>query len=288
MRRLQLPSREPDDTHTQGLIPRVQAPPPAPNPPPIPAPIIVPRTTAQAPAIVLPRKAPMKGAKPRLRSTSHKRSLKWRLIAIGAVLVTALATIGISSAQALQEQEVTSPDGPAAALLQPLIGGTPVPSGHAPSVWGTQAAAAVVVQKSRSNQLCNEPITWPANIDNWTVPPGCYGDVYKPNPANYPSRPGFGWCNWWVRVNHPDEPDITENKSFPSGSVPHPGNAVFFYGGVQGADSAGHWAQVVAVNPDGYWVLISEMNFSWRGAGWARVDFRYIHVGSGVVFIYAP
>lgn len=204
------------------------------------------------------------------------------------MVVTAFATLGLNSVQAIQEQEVTSPDGPQAALVQSLFGGTPAASGHAPAgAWQSSAASVAVVVPKTSGEPCKEPITWPAQIDNWTTPPGCYGAIYRPNPANYASRPGFGWCNWWVRVNHPDHPDITESKSFGEGSVPHAGDAVFFFGGVQGADSAGHWAQVVAVAPDNYWVLISEMNFSWRGAGWARVDYRYIHVGHGVVFIYA-
>ena len=47
-----------------------------------------------------------------------------------------------------------------------------------------------------------------------------------------------------------------------------------------------NWAQAVAVSLDGYWVLITEMNFSWRGGGFGRVDFRYIHVGAGVYFIH--
>jgi hypothetical protein len=221
------------------------------------------------------------------RSPGRRRSLKWRLIGIGAVVVTAVATLGLNTVQALQEQEVTSPDGPQAALVQSLFGGTPAASGHAPAgAWTASAASVAVVVPQTSGEPCHDPITWPTVIDQWMAPPGCYGQIFRPNPANYPDRPGFGWCNWWVRVNHPDHPDVTENKSFPSGSVPHAGDAVFFDGGVQGADRAGHWAQVVAVNPDGYWVLISEMNFSWRGAGWARVDYRYIHVGPGVHFVY--
>ncbi len=35
-----------------------------------------------------------------------------------------------------------------------------------------------------------------------------------------------------------------------------------------------------------YWVLVSEMNFHWRGAGFGRVDFRYVHVGDGVTFLW--
>jgi hypothetical protein len=60
---------------------------------------------------------------------------------------------------------------------------------------------------------------------------------------------------------------------------------VHFNGGVQGASRDGHWAQVVAVAPGNYWVLITEMNFRWRGGGFGKVSYRYIHVGPGVSFI---
>jgi hypothetical protein len=55
---------------------------------------------------------------------------------------------------------------------------------------------------------------------------------------------------------------------------------------VQGAGASGHFAQVVAIAPDHYWMLITEMNFAWRGGGFGKVDYRYAHVGSGVTFIY--
>jgi hypothetical protein len=277
MQPIQLPTRGPGDD-TRALIPRVQPTPPAPR-------------SAESES-QLPDKWPSKGLSPKPKGAKgakkRQRPLALRLIAVGAVLVTLFATLGLNTVQALQAQEVTSPDGPQAAILYSLVGGDPSASGHAPpGAWSSSAASVNVVVPKTSGEPCHDLITWPKAIDPWMAPPGCYGNIFKPNPANYPDRPGFGWCNWWVRVNHPEHPDITENKSFPSGPVPHAGDAVFFYGGVQGADRAGHWAQVVAVDPDNYWVLISEMNFSWRGAGWARVDYRYIHVGQGVVFIYA-
>lgn len=271
---LRLPSRVPGDT-TRALIPRVQ-----------PGALAT-RPNAQPPDGPPSAKTPLSPRGPKQRSRSRHRPLRWRLIGIGAVVVTAFVTLGLNTAQALQEQEVTSPDGPQAALVQSLFGGTPAASGHAPpGAWSASGATVAVLVPQTSGEPCHDLITFPPVIDQWMAPPGCYGNIFRPNPANYPDRPGFGWCNWWVRVNHPDHPDVTESHSFPSGSVPHAGDAVFFDGGVQGADRAGHWAQVVAVDPDHYWVLISEMNFSWRGAGWARVDYRYIHVGPGVRFIY--
>jgi len=133
---------------------------------------------------------------------------------------------------------------------------------------------------------CKDSYQFVPNISQWTTPPGCYANIYVPNPANYIYEPGFGYCNWWLRVTHANYPDITENTSYPRGLTPVAGDPIYFDGGEQGADSAGHWAQAVAIAPDNYWVLISEMNFAWRGAGFGRIDYRYIHVGPHVHFVY--
>jgi hypothetical protein len=129
---------------------------------------------------------------------------------------------------------------------------------------------------------CHSSVFYVGAISQWKVPPGCYAGIYAVNPSNYVYRPGFGWCNWWPEVLHPNQPGIL---SAPRHSVPVPGAAVFFEPGVQGADPSGHYAEVVAVLPQG-WVLISEMNDTWRGGGWGRVNYRYIHTGYGVWFLY--
>ncbi|HLZ20864.1 MAG TPA: hypothetical protein VKQ30_01900 [Ktedonobacterales bacterium] len=189
----------------------------------------------------------------------------------------------------------------AASTLQSLHSGggspstqTPPPTGRGP--WSSSAASVRVVPAPTvaqgatltisSLEPCHDSTMFLTTITQWSVPPGCYALIYQPNPANYVQRPGFGYCNWWVRVNHPQHPDITENISYPRGSKPAVGAAVFFFGNEQGATSAGHWAQVVAIAPDNYWVLISEMNFEWRGAGFGKIDYRYIHVSPGVQFVY--
>ncbi|MFI5272044.1 MAG: hypothetical protein ACHQ4H_03300 [Ktedonobacterales bacterium] len=136
-----------------------------------------------------------------------------------------------------------------------------------------------------SGEPCRSTTFWVANVSQWSVPPSCYGGVYTPNTSNYVYRPGFGWCNWWPEVMHPNQPDILWGREYHRSGTPVAGAAVFFSPGVQGASWAGHFAQVIAVNPDHYWVLVAEMNFEWRGAGFGRVDYRYIHVGSGVTFI---
>jgi hypothetical protein len=133
---------------------------------------------------------------------------------------------------------------------------------------------------------CQDSYMFVPNISQWTVPPGCYGKIYYPDRTIYHASSTFGFCNWWVLALHPNQPDILYGSEYSRTSTPVAGAAVWFNPNVQGAGSAGHWAQAVAVSPDGYWVLITEMNFSWNGGGWGRVDFRYIHVGSGVVFIH--
>lgn len=133
---------------------------------------------------------------------------------------------------------------------------------------------------------CKQSYMFVSNISQWTVPPGCYANIYYPDRTVYQAPGNFGYCNWWVLALHPNQPDILYGSEYTRTSSPVPGAAVWFDPNVQGASSAGHWAQAVAVSPDGYWVLITEMNFGWRGGGFGRVDFRYIHVGPGVVFIH--
>ncbi len=133
---------------------------------------------------------------------------------------------------------------------------------------------------------CQQSYMFIAKVSQWATPPGCYASIYYPSQTAYHANSNFGFCNWWVLALHPNQQDILYGKEYTRTSTPIPGAAVWFDPYVQGAGSAGHWAQAVAVSPDGYWVLITEMNFAWRGGGWGRVDFRYIHVGPGVVFIH--
>jgi hypothetical protein len=133
---------------------------------------------------------------------------------------------------------------------------------------------------------CQSSYMFVAKISQWTVPPSCYANIYYPNRSAYHASGTFGYCNWWVQALHPNQPDILSGTEYTRTSAPVAGAAVWFNPNVQGAGSDGHWAQAVAVSSDGYWVLITEMNFSWRGGGFGRVDFRYIHVGAGVYFIH--
>lgn len=238
----------------------------------------------------LTRPAPPRRDVMRMPPSSGPSGSRWsRPLMFLGVILTIVTVLVVSTMQALHN----GGGSPAAQT-------TPPPTGRGP--WSSSAASVRVVPAPtlvpgasgasgsaitiNALEPCHESTMFLPTITQWSVPPGCYGLVYQPNPANYVQRPGFGYCNWWVRVNHPNHPDITENISYPRGSKPAVGAAVFFYGNEQGATSAGHWAQVVAIDSDNYWVLISEMNFEWRGAGFGKIDYRYIHVSPGVQFIY--
>ncbi len=127
-----------------------------------------------------------------------------------------------------------------------------------------------------------QPYTFPASIGQWTVPSGCYAGVY---PASHsPARPSPGWCNELPEVLHPW---LTGYNALhlPShgGYAPRIGATVWYAPGVQGASSAGHYSVVVAIGPNG-WFLSADENFYWRGGGFNKVIYRYVHTGAGVDF----
>ena len=242
------------------------------------------RTDASERMLIVP-------ARPQTRTLSRlpagqrrRRSLAGfsRQITFVAVLIALVGALGY------QVILTTRQPSSAAAII-------PAPSGRGP--WTASSGALMVIStvapvtQSTTDvpaalQPCHDSTMFVPNITQWSVPPGCYGTIYQPNPANYVQRPGFGWCNWWVRVTHPAHPDITESLAYTRGTNPVAGAPIFFDGNEQGADSEGHWAVAVAIAPDHYWVLISEMNFAWRGAGWGKIDYRYIHVSPHVHFVY--
>ena len=143
---------------------------------------------------------------------------------------------------------------------------------------------SLVAWRLTQGQPCHDATMFVANITAWTVPPGCYGRIYRPDPGKYHAAVAFGTCTWWVEALH--HPDILSSGQFRLSSVPKPGAIAVLAAGVQGAGKTGHYAEVIAVAPDHYWMLVSEMNFHWRGAGFGMVDFRYIHVGDGVSFLW--
>ncbi len=173
-----------------------------------------------------------------------------------------------------------------------------IPTGTAsPTPPGVSPAPPAAISDTLSSDLgatyntigqpCHGSTFFVATITQWTVPPGCFATIYTPSPKNYTAVSGaFGWCNWWPEVLHPAHTDFLTNASYQQGSTPVPGAAIHFSPDVQGASSAGHYAQVVAVQPGSPWILVTEMNFTWRGGGFGKVDYRYVKVGPGMTFIY--
>ncbi len=104
----------------------------------------------------------------------------------------------------------------------------------------------------------------------------------------------FGVCTWWAWYKHQDEGMLgyardwlahARARGYATGTTPQVGATAVFQPGVQGASAIGHVGHVEELLNNG-WFVISEMNFSWNGGGWGRVDYRYVHVAPGVSFVY--
>lgn len=192
------------------------------------------------------------------------------VVRVGDTLASIAAHLGVPLAQLAKENGLSAGD----TLISGQVLCPPPDNVIGPILVGTD-----------SLEPCQSTNYWLPVISQWAVPPGCYGTVYAPNPANYPYRPTWGWCNWWPEETHPNlQGDAALH--LPKHHTPIVGATVWFDGGEQGASSDGHWAELVAINPDGYWLLISEMNNTWRGAGWGRIDYRYVHMSQHVWFQY--
>lgn len=213
------------------------------------------------------------------------RALRWsRPVTFGLTTLALLLALGFGTHEAQGNGNTPPPSG--SAPWYAFAGSAAIATVAPPPPAAAQQAASGGTGMASPLEPCRQSTQFLANLSQWAVPPGCYGTIYTPNPANYVSRPGFGWCNWWVRVTHPTHLDITESLAYPRGTNPVAGAPIYFDGNEQGADSAGHWAVAVAIAPDHYWVLISEMNFAWRGGGFGKIDYRYIHVSPHVHFVY--
>ncbi|HEX9039070.1 MAG TPA: CHAP domain-containing protein [Ktedonobacterales bacterium] len=136
----------------------------------------------------------------------------------------------------------------------------------------------------------------PGGIGPWVPVPGhpSYGfHDFSGDPYSWM----YGECTWWAWYMRRDEPQLgrlgmasnwianARALGMRTGYTPVAGATVVFQPYVQGAGSGGHAAHVQQVLGGG-WFIISEMNFYWNGGGWGRVDWRYVHTGPGVAFIY--
>lgn len=129
----------------------------------------------------------------------------------------------------------------------------------------------------------------------WTPPPG-HPAYALPDYSGDPDARYYGFCTWYAQYRRQSEPLIALGNAWQwaynasahglrVGYTPAVGATAVFQPGVFGAGSGGHVAHVEAVYSGG-WFMISEMNMDWNGGGFGRVSFRYVHVASGVSFIY--
>lgn len=125
---------------------------------------------------------------------------------------------------------------------------------------------------------CGGSYPWTGSVGLWVAPTGCFGKIFSPSAVSSGTWASAGYCNWVPEALH-----HTNNLWGLPRSAVHAGAAVFFSGGVYGASSGGHWANVVSVH--GSWMLIIEENFSWRGGGFGRVDYRFVPIGGGESFM---
>jgi hypothetical protein len=296
------PAAPPDLDLPTLRLPALATPPSAATPPAAPGPpgvALSPSRSAPRSRALTARKQPPDGAAPlvvpptptrRLRTATatapvpRGRVFRWsRPVMFGLTTLTLVLALAFGTHEALQGNSKTPPPSGRAPWYA-FAGSAAIATVAPPPPVAVQQAA--VAGAASPLEPCHESTQFLASLSQWAVPPGCYSLIYTPNPANYIARPGFGWCNWWVRVTHPAHLDITESLAYPRGTNPVAGAPIYFDGNEQGADSAGHWAVAVAVAPDHYWVLISEMNFAWRGGGFGKIDYRYIHVSPNVHFVY--
>lgn len=246
-----------------------------------------------------------------LRLLGRMIALRGARIILASVVVLLAAIIGVG-AQIRPTDTSSATRAPGNACVGQLASSAGGPAGsscqmgndllansiaRAASVASRPTAAPVpkAVQNAYANQPpntigqpCHDSFMFVANISQWTTPPGCYANIYTPDRSLYSAPSTFGYCNWWVEALHPKQQDILYGSEYARTTTPIVGSAIWFPPNVQGASSAGHWAQVVAIGPDHYWLLITEMNFGWRGGGFGKVDYRYAHVdpAAGVEFIH--
>jgi hypothetical protein len=150
------------------------------------------------------------------------------------------------------------------------------------------ASTSSSVLSVSSIRYCTGWIDWsrPAKYGRWTAPNGCYSYIRHPSQSGRPWRPSYGWCNWAAEESHLQFTGSGALRQTKHWGAPRVGAVVWFNPGVQGAGGSGHWATLVAIGPGG-WSLIQEMNFYWRGGGWAKVDYRFIRTyASGVAYLY--
>ena len=160
-----------------------------------------------------------------------------------------------------------------------------VPNYGASSTSSSSTSRAPVSSGSNSAiHYCSGSVDF-SNASQWAKPHGCYGGIYYPRSSL--GLPSWGWCNWAAEASHTNYRGYSVLQLAKHYGAPRVNAVVWFNGGVQGASSEGHWANLVAIGPNG-WGLVEEMNFYYRGGGFGKIDYRFIRIyGAGVAYLYA-
>jgi hypothetical protein len=131
-------------------------------------------------------------------------------------------------------------------------------------------------------------IVWTIPVSRWAIPPGCFGQIFHPNPMDYLVNGQeilpFGYCEWWPEALLRKSPPYSVLE-LPWHKIPKVGVPVWY-----NTYPVGHYAFVesIGTGKNAGWILISEMNMWWRGGGYAAVDYRYIRADyPGAEYLYA-
>lgn len=159
------------------------------------------------------------------------------------------------------------------------------PGPAAPIVRGV-VDSLMGIPRNDECQGVSRAVAFAHGVGAWAVPAGCFGGIWRPNP--YAPQylvagrvaPSPGWCNWWPETLR----SVDNARAGVAHSAPRVGATVYFPGGDQGASSAGHYGFVEAIGSGG-WLLISEMNDSWR-AGFGLVNFRFVRADGWLVYYW--
>jgi surface antigen len=173
---------------------------------------------------------------------------------------------------------------------------TPVPPKPtaAPAAPAAQPAASANAAPPASGILPAPFMPWPPS-NPWMMIAG-HAPYRVYDYAGDPYASAFGQCTWWAQYERRDEnfrgmgnarywAANAVARGYRVGGTPAANATVVFQPYAQGASPVGHVGHVLAVYPDG-WFLLSEMNAFGNGGGWGRVSYRYAHAGPGISFIY--
>ncbi len=250
----------------------------------------------------LPRSRLVPGSAKRGSSSAARKSRRRMVILAVALLVLLGVTVpllgsrfGVLAFGIGAPQNIVIPTPMQATDAQANVAampGTPAPTPKLPTAPRPKAPTPTPTPRPQPTPPSYTP---DGPYSNWTPPPG-YTSFAVTEPANDPWAGSFGQCTWWAQDKRQDEnfsgfgdalnwANAARARGFTVTATPAANATVVFAPGVQGASSLGHVSHVEKVLTGG-WVLVSEMNFNWNGGGFARVDYRYIHVGTGVWFIH--